>query len=299
MSSSETKVKTLDDIVNFYSQQSYKIYIAQRVFVYKFSSIIDDAIEFRTDENIGINKKDYPKITDNLRNIFFGDEFSITEKKMKLLMWLVGFTDKIISNYKCNPAYKLFLESSLDQMDMIKKIVEDNAFIDSLFQNVQGLDIHTNSSGLLTTSTDQSWLQISRLVTSAILGRFEATSAEILKLRDRHPFVSQLNNLIQELADGFSQFTKKRYDEFDILNLVPYTEVSYDYRYNVPIFKPDFRFFIQFLISFIIFIEQLVSINLYKQSGGNKKKSYEKRSYKNKKSKRTYRRKICKTQRGG
>jgi hypothetical protein len=185
-------------------------------------------------------------------------------------MWLVGFTDKIISNYKVITTYRLFLESSLDQMNMISTRLQDNAFIDSLFQNVQGLDIHSNSSGLLTISTTEGWLQISRLVTSAILGRFEANSSEILKLRDKHPFVSQLNNLIQELASGFSEFTKKTHGGDGILNLVPYTEVSYDYRYNVPIFKPDFRFFIQFLIFFIKFIEQLVSIHLYKQLGGGK-----------------------------
>jgi len=260
-----------------YLQSNYAFDRISKEFINCFSQIIDDAVAFRNDNNMGVelmapDGNNIPVRIDAIRNVIRGDLSQVNEHKMKIFENLIGFINKIIPGYKYNPVYAAELLNTLENINAINARLQTAVFVESLYQPEPGnapggLD---SNAGLKMASGRPVTRHLLYLLKSGLIGRYYAG-----------PFTGFILQLFTEMVGVFltNNYTSVLNDprERNYLNLIPLTITRA--QGGQPIIKPDYRFFIRFFNCFVNFIRQLVAINfnVAKQLGGKKKKKRKKR----------------------
>jgi len=264
-----------------YLQANYAFDRISKEFINCFSQIIDDAVAFRNDNNMGVelmapDEYNRPVRIDVVRNVIRGDPSQINEHKMQIFENFIRFINKITQGYKYNPVYAAELLNILENINAINARLQTAAFVESLYQPdpVVNFALDTNA-GLKITAGRPLTYNLLTLLKSGLIGRYY-----------QGPFTGFILQLFTEMVGVFltNNYTSILNDprERNYLNLIPLT-----YTYvTQPIVKPDYRFFIRFFNCFVNFIRQLVAIdfNVAQQLGGKKTKKRRK-GRKNKKTK--------------
>jgi hypothetical protein len=123
-----------------YLQANYEIDRITKEFFNCFSQIIDDAVAFRNDNNMGLDKPNYgiqdnSPIPQEYRLALFGDEPKINQQKSLVVNGLISrLNNEISQRYKFNTAYSTELNNSLEVLNTINQNIHDAAFVNSLYQ---------------------------------------------------------------------------------------------------------------------------------------------------------------------
>ena len=254
-----------------YLQNNYNIDRIIKEFSNCYSQIIDDAVAFRNDDNIGFDKANYGiqehlPIPERFNRMTFGNETNIFQQKTGSMHSLVGTMNEIIQKYKFNTAYSIELNNSLIILNTINQNLHDAAFINTLYQpaNVP----FDESMGLLFIKTSVLYLHATtlKLVASAVNREYRPNLYEVLN--EVSPF-SQ--DLAERIIYAFP-VNKKDLSNPHYLNLIPLTTTRIN---GTAIVRPDFQFFIRYFECFVNFVRQLVAINydVAQQLGGKLRKS--------------------------
>jgi len=251
-----------------YLQANYSFDRISKEFSNCFSQIIDDAIAFKNNDNIGFDKQNYgvPEhlpIPEHLNLLSFGNETLILKQKRFSMHSLVGTMNEIIQKYKFNTAYSIELNNSLVILNTINQNLHDNAFINTLYQ--PATHPFNESTGLLTTGSSISSTTI-KLVASAVNRVYQPDLYSVLN--QVSPFSQELcERIIHTLPVGKDHPTGGK----NYLNIIPLTTIRIN---GQQILRPDFQFFIRCFDCFVNFIRQLVAINFNVgiQLGGKKSK---------------------------
>lgn len=254
-----------------YLQNNYNIDRITKEFTNCFSQIIDDAVAFRNDDNMGLEfmRQQYGMrghIDEATMTRIKGDPLRINAQKIVVIQFLVSTIHKIIQNYKFNSAYTTQFNDSLEVINIINNRLNDNVFIDSLYQldtarNGMAFDVN---SGLKTNNIPIRTYDFMFFLTSLYNGRYTANmNFPIFTIK-----------LFEEIVMCFEyKLEAPQPDNGYYLNLVPYTVTNGG---NVGLIaKPDYRFFIRYFECFVNFVRQLVAINfdVAQQLGGKRNKS--------------------------
>ena len=271
-----------------YLQANYAFDRISKEFSNCFSQIIDDAIAFKNDDNIGFDKQNYgvPEhlpIPEHLNLLSFGNETLILQQKRFSMHSLVGTMNEIIQKYKFNTSYSIELNNSLVILNTINQNLHDDAFINTLYQ--PATHPFNENIGLLTTGSSITASTI-KLVASAVNRVYQPDLYSVLN--QVSPFSQELcERIIYTFPVGNNHQTGGK----NYLNIIPLTTIRIN---GQRIFRPDFQFFIRCFDCFVNFIRQLVAIdfNVAQQLGGKKSKrrKSKKRSKKSRRSKKNRRR---------
>jgi hypothetical protein len=253
-----------------YLQANYAFDRISKEFINCFSQIIDDAVAFRNDNNMGVelmapDQNNNPVRIDAIRNVIRGDPSQINQHKMEIFENLIRFINKIIQGYKYHPIYAAELLNTLENINAINARLQTAAFVDSLYQLDSARNVHgrfDTNAGLKTIDSKLHTNNLLQLLKSGLTGRYDGGTFTgfILQIFIEMVGVFLTNNYIAILNDP---------RERNYLNLIPLTITR-----PGPIIKPDYRFFIRFFNCFVNFIRQLVAINfnVAQQLGGKKTK---------------------------
>jgi hypothetical protein len=267
-----------------YLKSNYNIDRINQEFTNCFSQIIDDAVAFANDDNIGFDKLNYgiqenAPIPQHFRTQLFGDEQKIFQQKMSVLLGNIGQTNQVVLKYKISKAYSDELRNSLVILNTINQNIQDAAFVDTLYQTE--MNPLKEEEGILFSGLRQSLgskvqVSITKLLASSINRAYNSSLYP-----HANPLVSQF---LFDLLDPFIYTFVRLNDTRDsqhlyYLHLLPLTATRIN---NTVIVKPDFRFFIRYFDCFVNFVTQLVAINfdVSQQLGGNRKKTKRKRGSK-------------------
>jgi hypothetical protein len=249
-----------------YLQANYAFDRISKEFSNCFSQIIDDALAFKNDDNIGFDKQNYgvPEhlpIPEHLRHLSFGNETLILQQKRFSMHSLVGTMNEIIQKYKFNTAYSIELNNSLVILNTINQNLHDDAFINTLYQ--PATHPFNENIGLLSTSSSMHSPAL-KLVASAVNRVYQPDLYSVLN--QVSPFSQELcERIIYALPVGKDHSTGGK----NYLNVIPVTTIRIN---GQQILRPDFQFFIRCFDCFVNFIRQLVAINfnVAQQLGGRK-----------------------------
>jgi hypothetical protein len=260
-----------------YLQANYAFDRISKEFINCFSQIIDDAVAFRNDNNMGVelmapDQNNNPVRIDAIRNVIRGDPSQINQHKMEIFENLIRFINKIIQGYKYHPIYAAELLNTLENINAINARLQTAAFVDSLYQLDSARNVHGSfdtNAGLKTIDSKLHTNNLLYLLISGLAGRYatglEGFSKFINQLSIEMIGVFLTNNYIAILNDP---------RERNYLNLIPLTITTIQAPTAAKVIKPDYRFFIRFFNCFVNFIRQLVAINfnVAQQLGGKKTK---------------------------
>jgi len=268
-----------------YLQSNYEFDRISKEFINCFSQIIDDAVAFRNDNNMGVelmgpDEHNRPVRIDVVRNVIRGDQSQINEHKMQIFENLIRFINKITQGYKYNPVYAAELLNTLENINAINARLQTAAFVDSLYQPDSarnGMSFDSNAGLKFSSGNGPATYNLLYLLISGLAGRYatglEGFSKFINQLSIEMIGVFLTNNYIAVLNNP---------RERNYLNLIPLTITR-----PGPIIKPDYRFFIRFFNCFVNFIRQLAAINFnVAQQLGGKKSKKRRKSIKRRKSQR-------------
>lgn len=257
------------DYLQNYLQASYEMDRITKVFFNCFSQIIDDAVAFRNDNNMGQNKLNYgiqdnAPIPQEYRLGVFGDEQKINQQKLLVVNGIIlRLNNEILQRYKFNTAYSIELNNSLDILNTINQNIHDAAFVNSLYQ-AANYPLNENIGVLfdgLNGLDRKLYGAIYKLLASAINRQYQSSLHSVL------------NPFLLNLVDGIiSIFLTRPNNNPYLLNLMPVTITRINDRLTV---RPDFQFFIRYFDCFVNFVRQLVAINfnVAQQLGGKRRKS--------------------------
>ena len=264
-----------------YLQTIYAFDRISKEFINCFSRIIDDAVAFRNDNNMGVelmapDRNNRPVRIDVVRNVIRGDQLLINKHKMEIFENLIGLIHRITQSYKYNPVYTAELLNTLENINAINARLQTAAFVNRLYQLDSARNVHgtfDTLAGLKFTDSKPMPYHLIYFLKSGLTGRYnpnsDVFSIFITELFTEMVGVFMTNNYISVLGDTREQ---------NYLNLIPLTITITPGRlsgsYPIKIIKPDYRFFIRFFNCFVNFIRQLVAIdfNVGLQLGGKKTK---------------------------
>lgn len=276
-----------------YLQSNYNIDRITQEFTNCFSQIIDGAVAFANDDNIGFDKLNYgiqenAPIPQNFRSQLFGDEQKIFQQKMSVLLGNIAQANQVVLKYKISMAYSNKLRNSLVILNTINQNIQDAAFVNSLYQpanNPLNEEAGFLFSGLRQSLSSKVQVSITKLLASSINRAYHASL---------YPYANPLvNQFLFDLLDPFIYTFIRHIDTRDTqhlyyLHLLPLTTTRIN---NLVIVRPDFQFFIRYFDCFVNFVTQLVAINfdVTQQLGGKRRKSRKKRGSKKARKSRRYR----------
>jgi hypothetical protein len=276
-----------------YLQSNYNIDRITQDFTNCFSQIIDDAVAFANDNNIGFDKLNYgiqenASIPQHFRPQLFGDEQKIFQQKMSVLLGNIAQVNQVVLKYKISMAYSNELRNSLVNLNTINQNIQDAAFVNSLYQPANyplNEEAGILFSGLSQGLGSKVQVSIKKLLASSINRAYNSSLYP-----HANPLVSQfLFDLLDPFIYTFVRHNDTRDTQhFYYLHLLPLTTTRIN---NTAIVRPDFRFFIRYFDCFVNFVTQLVAINfdVSQQLGGNRKKTKRKRGSKRIRKSRRYR----------
>jgi len=262
-----------------YLQSNYAFDRISKEFNNCFSQIIDDAVAFRNDNNMGVelmrvlDGNNNPVPIGVFRNEIRGNPSQINNQKIEILENCIRLINKITQGYKYNPVYAAELLNSLENINATNARLQTAAFVESLYQPDSarnGMSFDSNAGLKFSSGSGPAMYNLKYLLHSGFVGRYEPNFEGFSK------FINQLfiemvgvfltNNFISVVGDP---------REHNYLNLIPLTITRIQGGPSSgPIIKPDYRFFIRFFNCFVNFIRQLVAIdfNVGLQLGGKKTK---------------------------